>query len=185
VEAAEQIVGPEAWGMSIGAYARHRGCDRTAVRYAIDTGRIEVGPAGLIDPVAADAAWEANTEPGRAGPGRPKGSARTQETTERGERPGQGVSLTAAKARREAAQADMARMEADLMAGSLVRVDQVRGATESMARRVREALVGLPDRLGLEPGPKAAVRGVIDQVLSELSAWVRAQGGDDGKKRSD
>lgn len=52
-------------GLSIRAYARHRGVSHVAVKKAIDTGRITPLPDGTIDPVAADAQWTANTTPTR------------------------------------------------------------------------------------------------------------------------
>ena len=48
-------------GLSIRAYARHRGVSHVAVKKAIDTGRITPLPDGTIDPDAADAQWEKNT----------------------------------------------------------------------------------------------------------------------------
>ena len=52
-------------GLSIRAYARHRGVSHVAVKKAIDTGRISQLPDGTIDPVVADAQWAANTTPTR------------------------------------------------------------------------------------------------------------------------
>ena len=48
-------------GLSIRAYARHRGVSHVAVKKAIDTGRITPLPDGTIDPEAADAQWAQNT----------------------------------------------------------------------------------------------------------------------------
>ena len=48
-------------GLSRRAYARHRGCNESAVRKAIAAGRISVEADGTIDPEKADAAWAANT----------------------------------------------------------------------------------------------------------------------------
>lgn len=54
-------------GLSIRAYARHRGVSHVAVKKAIDTGRITALPDGTIDPDAADAQWAQNTlQPRRA-----------------------------------------------------------------------------------------------------------------------
>ena len=52
-------------GLSIRAYARHRGVSHVAVKKAIDTGRISQLPDGTIEPVVADAQWAANTTPTR------------------------------------------------------------------------------------------------------------------------
>ena len=48
-------------GLSIRAYARHRGVSHVAVKKAIDTGRITALPDGTIDPDAAHAQWARNT----------------------------------------------------------------------------------------------------------------------------
>ena len=48
-------------GLSIRAYARHRGVSHVAVKKAIDTGRITPLPDGTIDPDAADDQWAQNT----------------------------------------------------------------------------------------------------------------------------
>ena len=54
-------------GLSIRAYARHRGVSHVAVKKAIDTGRISTLPDGTIDPDTADAQWAQNTlQPRRA-----------------------------------------------------------------------------------------------------------------------
>ena len=50
-------------GLSIRAYAQHRGVSHTAVGKAIKAGRIPQEPDGTIDPAKADAAWERNTLP--------------------------------------------------------------------------------------------------------------------------
>ena len=54
-------------GLSIRAYAKHRGISHTAVRKAVEAGRIPQEPDGSIDPVKADAAWAANTDPAEIG----------------------------------------------------------------------------------------------------------------------
>ena len=43
--------------LSIRAYSRHRGVSDTAVRKAIQSGRITLGDDGRIDPQLADAQW--------------------------------------------------------------------------------------------------------------------------------
>jgi len=54
-------------GLSIRAYARHRGVSHVAVKKAIDTGRITPLSDGTIDPDTADAQWAQNTlQPRRA-----------------------------------------------------------------------------------------------------------------------
>ena len=50
-------------GLSIRAYARHRGVTDTAVHKAIRSGRINALSDGTIDPDQADAQWARNTLP--------------------------------------------------------------------------------------------------------------------------
>ena len=59
-------------GLSIRAYARHRGVSHVAVKKAIDTGRISQGADGTIDPARADQEWEQNT----ASPRKPAATAK-------------------------------------------------------------------------------------------------------------
>ena len=55
----------ETMGLSIRAYARHRGVSHVAVLRAAKAGRIPVEPDGTIDPAKADAAWQRSTDPAR------------------------------------------------------------------------------------------------------------------------
>src|SRR5262245_47951475 len=48
-------------GLSLRAYARHRGVTLAAAQKACQSGRIPVLADGAIDPSAADAAWDAAT----------------------------------------------------------------------------------------------------------------------------
>jgi hypothetical protein len=52
-------------GLSIRAYAKHRGVSHTAVCKALRAGRIAALPDGTIDPTVADAAWNAAAEAAR------------------------------------------------------------------------------------------------------------------------
>ena len=54
-------------GVSIRAYARHRGVAHNAVRKAIKTGRIQVNKDKTIDVTQADLDWKQNTNPAKAG----------------------------------------------------------------------------------------------------------------------
>ncbi len=54
-------------GLSIRAYARHRGVSNTAVHKAIKTGRISLEEDGTLDPEKADQQWQKNTNPIRQG----------------------------------------------------------------------------------------------------------------------
>src|SRR4029079_6684596 len=55
-------------GLSIRAYARHRGVSHVAVMRAIKAGRVPVEADGTIESAKADAAWQRSTDPARAKP---------------------------------------------------------------------------------------------------------------------
>jgi hypothetical protein len=52
-------------GLSLRAYAGHRGVSHTAVQKTLRAGRIAALPDGTIDPVVADAAWNAAADASR------------------------------------------------------------------------------------------------------------------------
>lgn len=52
-------------GLSRRKYAEYRGVSESAVRKAIASGRITPEPDGSIDPVKADAEWDATTDPAK------------------------------------------------------------------------------------------------------------------------
>ena len=57
-------------GLSIRAYARHRGVSDTAVHKAIRAGRITPEADGTIDPERADRDWAKNSDSPREGTAR-------------------------------------------------------------------------------------------------------------------
>lgn len=55
-------------GLSIRAYARHRGVSHVAVLRAVKQGRVSLEPDGTVDPAKADASWERSSDPSRRKP---------------------------------------------------------------------------------------------------------------------
>ncbi|MFO0450795.1 MAG: hypothetical protein ACK52I_19395, partial [Pseudomonadota bacterium] len=55
-------------GLSIRAYARHRGVSHVAVLKAARAGRIKLEADGTIDATKADAAWTRSSDPARVAP---------------------------------------------------------------------------------------------------------------------
>lgn len=142
--------------MSQAEYARHRGVSREAVRQAVKAGRVKLTADGQLDVAAADASWgersRARTRTGangRAGvavsrqaPKPPPAVPPAASGDDRGE-----ADYFAERARRERAEADMAEQKAAEMAGSLIKVDEVRRRWAAIAGEVRTALLQLPTRL--------------------------------------
>ena len=149
-------------GISIRAYARHRGVTDTAVRKAIQTGRITPEDDGTIDPNRADRDWARNTEKPRIGtqqkPPRIKapdisggadGSAAT----------GGGTSLLQARTVNEVVKAQTNKVRLARLKGELVDRSQAIAHVFKLARTERDAWLNWPSRisaqmaadLGLDP----------------------------------
>jgi hypothetical protein len=168
-------------GISLREYARRRGVTLAAVQKARDTGRIPVLPNGRINPAAADAAWDSNTEPVQQARGVTGGSAPkeyAQQVREpsvpapRGEGPAAG-SLAAAQAVRFNYQARMARLDYEQRIGKLVNADEVRKAAFDAGRILREKLFNMADRLAsvlaAESDPIKVHRALTDEFRAVLS----------------
>lgn len=168
---------PQGGGISGRAYARRRGVTHAAVQKALRTGRITALADGTIDPERADAEWGANTDetkprnsvsgdprhrriPGE--PPAPAGSA--------GGPGGAPAAYTVARAMREGYLARRAKRELEQLEGSLVRADEVKAEAFAAGRRVRDAILAVPDRLA----PVLAGCDDERQVHQLLTAELRA-----------
>jgi hypothetical protein len=137
-------------------YARRRGVSHMAVQRAIKSGRISTLD-GQIDPIQADREWQENTDqskPRNRITGRPSHSRAAGAPSEPMvlAEEGSGGGSTAAgyakaRAARELYQAQLVKLELDRRRGELVRADEVRLGAFNMARKARDQLIALPDRL--------------------------------------
>ena len=180
-------------GLSIRAYARHRGVSHVAVKKAIDTGRITPLPDGTIDPVAADAQWAANTTPNRrsvadvasdkttqqvsASPREiPQASARAVRETPEPPTPALssgGTSLLQARTVNEVVKAQTNKVRLAQLKGELVDRAQAVAHVFKLARAERDAWLNWPARISAQ---MAAGLGVEPHALHvALDAAVREQ----------
>lgn len=178
-------------GLSIRAYARHRGVSHVAVKKAIDTGRITPLPDGTIDPVAADAQWAANTTPTRrsvaaepkeepqpAAAARviPQTSARVVRETADPPPPALstgGTSLLQARTVNEVVKAQTNKVRLARLKGELVDRSQAVAHVFKLARAERDAWLNWPARISAQ---MAAGLNVDPHVLHvALDAAVRQQ----------
>jgi hypothetical protein len=133
-------------------YARRRGVSHSAVQYAVSSGRITTVD-GKIDPEQADKEWRENTDqskPRNRITGSPKQTRSEGEPSQpMGSGGGNGGATGYAKARaaRELYQAQLAKLELDRRRGELVRADEVRIGAFNMARKARDQLIALPERV--------------------------------------
>src|SRR5215210_3267487 len=147
-------------GLSIRAYARHRGVSHVAVMRAIKVGRVPVEADGTIEPAKADAAWQRSTDPGRA-----KASAKrpasenlkpvadaalgsVRETLkEQGLPAGSNVTFVQARTAHEIAKAHLARLRLQRMKGELVDRARATAMVFRLAREERDTWVNWPARV--------------------------------------
>lgn len=168
-------------GLSIRAYARHRGVTDTAVHKAIRTGRIDVLADGTIDPESADQQWSANTDTPRIGT---QSSAVTvgagEEATDGSTagNPGQrGASLLQARTVNEVVKAQTAKVRLALLKSELVDRAQAVSLVFKLARVERDAWINWPSRVAGEMAAQLntdphelhiALESAVRKHLSEL-----------------
>lgn len=169
--------------LSLRAYARHRrdaglaGYSLSAVQRAIADRRIPFTVRGgrkLIDPEAADAAWDANTRhKADAGPpaegGEPKGGAKGnggQGAAHRNEYQG-------ARAEKERLDVELKRLELLQKQGELLDAATVRKEAFELGRRTRDRVLAIPARLA--SSLRAALKEDDDRAVERLlDAELRA-----------
>ncbi len=142
-------------GLSIRAYARHRGVSHVAVKKAIDSGRITPEADGTLDPQRADVEWAKNTEAPRAGTrARPVRATVPQETTGSAPAgdthtalPTGGASLLQARTVNEVVKAQTNKVRLAQLKGELVDRAQAIAHVFKLARAEREAWINWPNRI--------------------------------------
>jgi len=174
-------------GLSIRAYARHRGVSHVAVKKAIDTGRITPLPDGTIDPVVADAQWAANTTPTRrsmadAASDKPAPQASAKVVRDAPEPPtpalsSGGTSLLQARTVNEVVKAQTNKVRLARLKGELVDRSQAVAHVFKLARAERDAWLNWPARtssqmaagLGVDPHAlHVALDTAVRQQLQDL-----------------
>ncbi|MGE0252949.1 MAG: elements of external origin [Alphaproteobacteria bacterium] len=141
-------------GVSIRAYARHRGVSHVAVLRAAKEGRIPLEADGTVDPAKADAAWEAGTDPAQARPARtsrsrarPAAEPPVREAPREQALPGTGVNFVQARTAREIAMAHLARQKLQERRGEVTDRARATALVFRLAREERDAWVTWPARV--------------------------------------
>ncbi len=142
------------------AYARHRrakgyvGVSRQSVETALADGRIHLEEDGKVDPVRADADWEANTDPVR--------------------RSGANTKLADARAEKAMLEARKARLDLDEREGKLVPFKRISREWFDLTRRTRDRLLTVGARLAgeiaAETDARVVERRIDDEIREALSA---------------
>jgi len=160
-------------GLSIRAYARHRGVSDTAVHKAIRSGRITPEADGTIDAARADRDWARNTEAPQSGTRQPPVIVRVPEV---GDEPAPllptgGTSLLQARTVNEVVKAQTNKVRLARLKGELVDRSQAITHVFRLARTERDAWLNWPARIS---APLAAQLGVDPHALHvALEAAVR------------
>jgi hypothetical protein len=176
-------------GLSIRAYARHRGVSHVAVQKAIRAGRIPVEPDGTVDPAKADVAWKRATDPGRtrkSGTAKPAAQSASgprvkpvseaalgsvRETLKEQGLPAGKISFVEARTAHEIAKAHLARLRLQRMKGELVDRARATALVFRLAREERDAWANWPVRVA---ALMAAALGVDPHTLqTALETQVR------------
>lgn len=142
-------------GISIRAYARHRGVTDTAVHKAIRAGRITPEADGTIDAQRADREWARNSEAPRAGTR--TGAAKVvmaEATPSAGDGhavlPTGGTSLLQARTVNEVVKAQTNKVRLARLKGELVDRPQAIGHVFKLARAERDAWLNWPARISAQ-----------------------------------
>jgi hypothetical protein len=174
-------------GISIRAYARHRGVTDTAVHKAIRAGRIAPEADGTIDAAKADAEWTRNSAPARAGTQARAPRVAVPESADMGRDtvrdagttalPAGGASLLQARTVNEVVKAQTNKVRLARLKGELVERSQVVAHVFKLARDERDAWLNWPARVSaqmaatLEVDPHAmhlALEAAVRDHLREL-----------------
>jgi hypothetical protein len=154
--------------LSMRQYAKHRGVSVEAVSKAVKTGRIkcERDSRGYaqIDPIVADREWDGNSDPNKVLAANQSKPDAPEDAAAAG-----GPSLHKSAAVLKAYQARLAKLEFDEKTGKVHDVEQCKRDAFKAGRSVRDALLGIPDRLSAE------LAGETDQftVRQKLDAEIR------------
>jgi len=185
-------------GLSIRAYARHRGVTDTAVHKAIRSGRINALADGTIDPDQADAQWERNTSAPKTGTQRPTVKVKVPEVDGEvgggGERNGAGAainsssggggaggaggtSLLQARTVNEVVKAQTNKVRLARLKGELIDRPQAIAHVFKLARSERDAWLNWPARVSAQMAAKleldahtmhVALENAVREHLQEL-----------------
>lgn len=167
-------------GLSIRAYAKHRGVTEGAVRYALKSGRIVKEPDGTIDPIKADQSWEDNTNHAKRHKGAFADMAEETQTENQSPQVPQVApkhssiaTYQQAKALDMVNKAKIGRMQLEEMEKKLIDREKALKTVFALARQFRDSWSGWPARISSQ---LAAETGADPHKLHlGLEKYVREQ----------
>lgn len=149
-------------GISIRAYARHRGVSDAAVRKAITAGRVTPEADGTIDVDRADREWARNSEAPRTGTRQSAVKVAVPETGGSANDapvglPSGGTSLLQARTVNEVVKAQTNKVRLARLKGELVDRSQAIAHVFKLARSERDAWLNWPARVSAQMAAKLEV----------------------------
>ena len=153
-------------GLSIRAYARHRGVSHVAVKKAIDSGRITPEPDGTIEPNRADLEWAQNTVSARKPAPTKVAPAAVEPPRARAIEPAEpaapvlstgGTSLLQARTVNEVVKAQTNKVRLAQLKGDLVDRSQAIAHVFRLARTERDAWLNWPARISAQMAAKLEI----------------------------
>jgi hypothetical protein len=163
-------------GISIRAYARMRGCAKSAVEKAIKTKRITPLPDGTIDPERANQEWAKNTFAGhthnraQAAPAPRSSSALPPEPGPSGDPV---AAYLRARAVSETFKAKVSQLEYEERAGKLIPAARAAEYAAMFSSVVKDALTAMPDRLSPMLAALDNEKAVHRMLTAEVTAVLK------------
>ena len=159
-------------GISIRAYARHRGVTDTAVHKAIRAGRITPEADGTIDADRADREWARNSDAPKAGTRAKATKVAVPEGGGDGPAalPAGGASLLQARTVNEVVKAQTNKVRLARLKGELVDRPQAIAHVFKLARSERDAWLNWPARISAQMAAKLAFATSIAAARAEAAA---------------
>lgn len=162
-------------GLSIRAYARHRGVSHVAVMKAIEAGRVTPEADGSINPERADREWNQNTVSPRKRPAADNQAAPPHAAREQAPEPtttnlsANGTSLLQARTVNEVVKAQTNKVRLARLKGDLVDRSQAIAHVFRLARTERDAWLNWPARVSAQMAAKLDVDAHSLHVILETA----------------
>ena len=155
-------------GISIRAYARHRGVADNAVRKAIKAGRIFLDKDKTIDVTQADLDWEKNTNPSK----RPASRRRPAlDGAVKKDLAPNSHSFAQVRIAHEIAKTGLARQRLQEKKGQLINKDMVKAQVFRLGRQFRDVVQNWPSRVSAQMAVELQVNEHLLQIT--LEAYLR------------
>jgi phage terminase Nu1 subunit (DNA packaging protein) len=158
-------------------YADRRGVSRPAVLQAIRQGRLtksvsREGKVYRIDAELADKEWAATTSIDR-------GEHNNRMMLQDAGLEGEAATYAASRAKKEAYQAELSRLEYEQKAGTLVDAEAVKKEAFKVARMIRDGMLNIPDRVAAELTGVADSFTIHRRLTDEIRKALEAALGND------